>query len=83
MLTLLLQLENYLQRLPRQKKWDISLEDFRLMFRREDARECEGGGVKKIEMQFLPDVYVTCDECKGKRYNSETLSSKVQGKNNF
>ena len=41
---------------------------------------CEGGGVKKIEMQFLPDVYVTCDECKGKRYNSETLNVKYRGK---
>jgi excinuclease ABC subunit A len=40
---------------------------------------CEGG-VKKIEMQFLPDVYVTCDECKGKRYNSETLTVKYKGK---
>ncbi|HXW03152.1 MAG TPA: excinuclease ABC subunit UvrA, partial [Nitrosarchaeum sp.] len=35
---------------------------------------CEGDGVKQIEMQFLSDVYVKCDECKGKRYNSETLS---------
>jgi excinuclease ABC subunit A len=41
---------------------------------------CEGAGVKKIEMQFLPDVYVTCDECKGKRYNSETLAVKYKGK---
>jgi excinuclease ABC subunit A len=41
---------------------------------------CEGGGVKKIEMQFLPDVYVTCDECKGRRYNSETLLIKYRGK---
>ena len=41
---------------------------------------CEGGGVKKIEMQFLPDVYVTCDECKGKRYNSETLAVKYKAK---
>ncbi|NOJ28199.1 MAG: excinuclease ABC subunit UvrA, partial [Nitrososphaera sp.] len=41
---------------------------------------CEGGGVKKIEMQFLPDVYVTCDECKGRRYNSETLTVKYKGK---
>jgi excinuclease ABC subunit A len=41
---------------------------------------CEGGGVKKIEMQFLPDVYVTCDECKGRRYNSETLAVKYRGK---
>jgi excinuclease ABC subunit A len=41
---------------------------------------CEGGGVKKIEMQFLPDVYVTCDECKGSRYNSETLAIRYKGK---
>jgi excinuclease ABC subunit A len=41
---------------------------------------CEGGGVKRIEMQFLPDVYVTCDECKGRRYNSETLAVKYKGK---
>jgi len=42
---------------------------------------CEGDGVKKIEMQFLSDVYVVCDECKGKRYNSETLSIHYKGKN--
>jgi excinuclease ABC subunit A len=41
---------------------------------------CQGGGVRKIEMQFLPDVYVTCDECKGRRYNSETLTIKYKGK---
>src|ERR671919_536821 len=41
---------------------------------------CEGGGSKKIEMQFLPDIYVTCDECKGRRYNSETLAIKYKGK---
>ncbi|MGQ0638605.1 MAG: excinuclease ABC subunit UvrA, partial [Nitrososphaerota archaeon] len=42
---------------------------------------CEGDGVKKIEMQFLSDVYVICDEGKGKRYNSETLSVLYKGKN--
>jgi excinuclease ABC subunit A len=41
---------------------------------------CEGAGVKKIEMQFLPDVFVKCDECKGDRYNSETLFAKFKGK---
>ncbi|MGB6463471.1 MAG: ATP-binding cassette domain-containing protein, partial [Nitrosotalea sp.] len=40
-----------------------------------------GDGVKKIEMQFLSDVYVVCDECKGKRYNSETLSVHYKDKN--
>jgi excinuclease ABC subunit A len=42
---------------------------------------CEGDGVKQIEMQFLSDVFVKCDECKGKRYNSETLSVHYKGKN--
>lgn len=42
---------------------------------------CEGDGVKQIEMQFLSDVYVRCDECKGKRYNTETLAVRYKGKN--
>jgi len=42
---------------------------------------CDGDGVKQIEMQFLSDIYVKCDECKGKRYNSETLSVLYKGKN--
>ncbi|MER5174764.1 MAG: excinuclease ABC subunit UvrA [Candidatus Nitrosocosmicus sp.] len=42
---------------------------------------CEGAGVRKIEMQFLPDVYITCDQCNGKRYNTETLAIKYKGKN--
>jgi excinuclease ABC subunit A len=41
---------------------------------------CEGDGVLKIEMHFLPDVYVTCDVCKGKRYNRETLEVTFKGK---
>jgi excinuclease ABC subunit A len=40
---------------------------------------CEGGGMKCIEMNFLPDVYVTCDVCRGKRYNRETLAVKYKG----
>ena len=42
---------------------------------------CEGDGIKKIEMHFLPDVYVTCEECKGKRYNRETLEIEYKGRN--
>ena len=42
---------------------------------------CEGGGVIKIEMHFLPDVFVQCDSCKGKRYNRDTLEIKFKGKN--
>ena len=41
---------------------------------------CQGDGVIKIEMHFLPDVYVTCDTCKGKRYNRETLEVLFKGK---
>jgi len=42
---------------------------------------CQGDGVKKIEMHFLPDVYVNCDVCKGKRYNQQTLEVRYKGKN--
>jgi len=41
---------------------------------------CQGDGIIKIEMHFLPDVYVTCETCKGKRYNRETLEIKYKGK---
>lgn len=42
---------------------------------------CEGNGVIKVEMNFLPDVFITCSECNGKRYNQETLSITYRGKN--
>ena len=44
------------------------------------CEECKGAGVKTIEMNFLPDVYVHCDSCNGKRYNRETLNVRYKGK---
>jgi excinuclease ABC subunit A len=44
------------------------------------CEECGGAGVRAIEMNFLPDVYVTCDKCNGKRYNPETLEIRYKGK---
>jgi len=45
------------------------------------CEHCQGQGTRKIEMHFLPDVYVVCQECKGKRYNPETLQITYKGKN--
>ncbi len=42
--------------------------------------DCEGAGVKRIEMHFLPDVFVTCDRCEGRRYNKETLAVRYKGR---
>ncbi len=44
------------------------------------CESCQGAGIIKIEMHFLPDVYVTCEQCKGRRYNRETLEIKYRGK---
>ncbi|MFN8353610.1 MAG: excinuclease ABC subunit UvrA [Spirosomataceae bacterium] len=44
------------------------------------CEECEGAGIKKIEMEFLPDVHVPCESCKGKRFNRETLEVRFKGK---
>ena len=45
------------------------------------CEHCQGDGVNKIEMHFLPDVYVTCPKCHGRRYNAEALEIKYKGKN--
>ena len=45
------------------------------------CESCAGDGLLKIEMHFLPDIYVPCEVCKGKRYNRETLEVKYKGKN--
>ncbi|MDA8792370.1 excinuclease ABC subunit UvrA [Bacteriovoracaceae bacterium] len=45
------------------------------------CESCEGNGMVKVEMNFLPDVFITCSECKGRRYNSETLKVTYRGQN--
>jgi len=45
------------------------------------CEDCRGDGIKKIEMHFLPDIYIPCETCKGQRYNSETLEVKYRSKN--
>src|SRR5690606_23107207 len=47
------------------------------------CENCQGAGILRIEMHFLPDVYVTCDVCQGKRFNRETLEVKYKGKSIF
>jgi len=47
------------------------------------CEECQGGGMKVIEMNFLPDVYVQCEKCNGRRYNRETLEIRYKGKSIF
>jgi len=54
---------------------------FSFNVKRGRCQRCKGEGMIKIEMQFLPDVYVPCDICKGKRYSKETLQIKYKGKN--
>ncbi len=54
---------------------------FSFNVRKGRCHQCKGEGMIRIEMQFLPDVYVPCDLCKGKRYNRETLQIKYKGKN--
>ena len=68
---------NYLNR----KRAVIKKDVLALTLKAVDAEACEGDGVIKIEMHFLPDVYVPCEVCKGKRYNRETLEIKYKDKN--
>jgi len=67
--------------LPESKAKGYSSSRFSFNVKGGRCEACGGDGVLKIEMHFLPDVYVTCDECQGRRYNRETLEIKYKGKN--
>jgi excinuclease ABC subunit A len=66
--------------LPEAKARGYSVGRFSFNIKGGRCEACKGDGVTKIEMHFLPDVYVTCDKCNGKRYNRETLEIKFKGR---
>ncbi|HZK10628.1 MAG TPA: excinuclease ABC subunit UvrA [Clostridia bacterium] len=67
--------------LPESKKRGYAKGRFSFNVKGGRCEACKGDGINKIEMHFLPDVYVKCETCKGKRYNRETLEVKYKGKN--
>ncbi|MDD2714894.1 MAG: excinuclease ABC subunit UvrA [Candidatus Wallbacteria bacterium] len=67
--------------LPESKKRGYGPGRFSFNVRGGRCEACQGGGRKRIELLFLPDVYVTCEVCKGRRFNSETLAVSFKGKN--
>jgi len=73
-------IRNFFAMLPESKLRGYKTGRFSFNVKEGRCEECEGGGIKRIEMNFLPDVYVTCDECKGKRYNNETLQVTYKNK---
>ena len=68
-------------RLPESRARGYKLGRFSFNIKGGRCEACEGEGVNKIVMHFLPDIYVECESCKGRRYNSETLEIKYRGKN--
>jgi len=68
-------------RLPESRSRGYKLGRFSFNIKGGRCEACEGEGVNKIVMHFLPDIYVECDTCRGKRYNSETLEIQYRGKN--
>jgi len=70
-----------LARLPESRARGYKIGRFSFNIKGGRCEACEGDGVIKIAMHFLPDIYVTCERCQGKRYNRETLDIKYRGKN--
>ena len=68
-------------RLPESRSRGYKLGRFSFNIKGGRCEACEGEGVNKIAMHYLPDIYVECDTCKGRRYNSETLEIQYRGKN--
>lgn len=72
--------ENYLRACLRPRARGYNPGRFSFNVRGGRCEACQGDGVIKVEMHFLPDVYVPCEQCKGKRYNRETLEIRYKGK---
>jgi excinuclease ABC subunit A len=70
-----------LARLPESRARGYKIGRFSFNIKGGRCEACEGDGVIKIAMHFLPDIYVTCERCQGKRYNRETLEIKYRGRN--
>ena len=70
-----------LARLPESRARGYKIGRFSFNMKGGRCETCEGDGVIRIAMHFLPDIYVTCERCKGKRYNRETLEIRYRGKN--
>ncbi|QNT79356.1 excinuclease ABC subunit UvrA [Entomobacter blattae] len=73
-------IRNWFAELPESKARGYKAGRFSFNVKGGRCESCQGDGVLKIEMHFLPDVYVTCDTCKGQRYNRETLEIRFKGK---
>jgi len=75
------EIRNLFAKLPESKARGYKAGRFSFNVKGGRCEHCQGNGVIKVEMHFLPDVFVTCDQCKGKRYARETLDIKFKGKN--